>query len=170
MPTIFEKKKPSAKKLGPIRGSILLLISKLVLTVVFLDTIYYFLFYFLSIWFDVPLEWQDSISMSLLTTQFVIDLIQIGLIMYFILNWSHTTYYIDGQHLIKHSGVLNTEEDVYDLATVRSVEVHQSLAGRALNFGDLILKTSASGGYQVVVILKGVSKPIHWEREIKNYF
>lgn len=170
MPTIFEKKKPSAKKLGPIRGSVLLLISKLVLAVIFLDTIYYFFFYFLTIWFDIPLEWQDSISVGLLTVQFFIDLVQIGLIVYLILNWSHTTYYVDGAHLIKHSGVMNIEEDVYDLATVRSVEVHQSLVGRILNFGDLILKTSASGGYQVVVILKGVPKPIHWEREIKNYF
>ncbi|MBI4098285.1 MAG: PH domain-containing protein [Candidatus Levybacteria bacterium] len=170
MPTIFQKKKPSARKLGPIRGSILLLISKLVLTVIFLDTIYYVFFYFSTIWFNAPDAWQDTLSLGLLTAQFFIDVIQIVFIVYFILNWSHTTYYIDGAHLIKHSGVMTTEEDVYDLATVRSVEVHQSFLGMVLNFGDLILKTSASGGYQVVVILKGVSKPIHWEREIKNYF
>lgn len=170
MPTIFEKKKPSAKKLGPIRGGILLLISRLVLIIIFLDSIYYIFFYFLSIWFNIPLAWQDTISVSLLIIQFFIDIIQIGFIAYLILSWSHTTYYIDGAHLIKHSGVMNIEEDVYDLDTVRSVEVHQSFIGRVLNFGDLILKTSASGGYQVVVILKGISKPIHWEREIKNYF
>jgi len=84
--------------------------------------------------------------------------------------WTRTTYYVDGRHLVVHRGVFNIKEDTYDLETIRSADVQQGIFEQMLNYGDVLLKTSASGGYQVVVTLEGISKPLEVEKKLKKFF
>ncbi|KKQ75423.1 MAG: hypothetical protein US96_C0011G0021 [Candidatus Woesebacteria bacterium GW2011_GWB1_38_5b] len=170
MPTLLKNKSNSPKKLGPIRGSIILLILKLIVAVFIIDAIVFISSSFNSIFIDIQAPFYNLFSIILILSQPIVNTIRIVIIIYFVLSWSHTSYYIDGEHLIVHKGVLNIEEDTYELATIRSADVKQSLLQRIFNFGDVELKTSASGGYQVLVILKGIANPVEFERKIRKYF
>jgi|SRR3989344_1148083 len=169
MPTIFKQKK-SNETLGPIRGSVKLLLLKITFLILFLDLFFFILLIILNFLIATNFTFHLTLTLTLIFVYLFIKFIQIVLILYNMILWSRTTYYINGSHLIVHTGVFNLQEDSYDLATIRSADVKQSLFERIFNFGDIVLKTSASGGYQVVVVLKGISRPIEVERKINAYF
>lgn len=170
MPTIFRQKSQANNSLGPIRGSVKLLIIKIVFIFLIFDFIYYTISTFFNIFYSQDTRLYLLIASVLLVAYLFTKVFQLGLIIYSVMLWTRTTYYIDGRHLIVHRGVFNIKEDTYDLATIRSADVTQSFIEQLFNFGNIELKTSASGGYQVVVILEGIAKPLEVEKKIKKFF
>lgn len=153
---------------APIRGSYIIFVAKLLLTLFLFEIIYAAIFYFLTLGVFFPFDLHHHISIGIFILEIMKILIQVFLIFYVSLSWASNVYYISGKHLIKRSGILNTEEDIYEFDTVRSVAVNQSFLGRLFHYGDITLKTSASGGYQVIVTIAGVQDPRKYEQRIKQ--
>ncbi len=153
---------------APIRGSYTIFVAKLLLTLFLFEIIYAAIFYFLTLGVFFPFDLHHHISVGILILEVMKILIQVFLIFYVTLSWTSNVYYINGKHLIKRSGILNTEEDIYEFDTVRSIAVNQSFLGRLFHYGDIYLKTSASGGYQVIVTMTGIQNPHKYEQMIKQ--
>lgn len=154
----------------PVRSSIALLVVKIALVVVLFDAIYSLIFYFLNIYFDTPIEWHHTISIGMLILVFAKILIEVGFLIYTVLSWMNMTYQIERGHLIIKKGIFRTIEDIYELKTIRAVEVDQGLIGKLFHFGNVVLKTSASGGYQVIVTLMGITDPNKYKKTLSKYF
>lgn len=63
---------------------------------------------------------------------------------------------------------MNVREDIYEFDSVRSLTVDQSWMGRIFHYGDVALKTSASGGYKEIVTIGGIQNPQKYEQMIKE--
>jgi uncharacterized membrane protein YdbT with pleckstrin-like domain len=158
------------ENIKPIRGSIILLAMKLMLLTIIFDITYSFIFYLLNRYFNLPLNLHDNFASILLILFITKNLIEVTLLIYLVLSWANTLFYIQNNHLVIKRGIFHTYEDVYDFKTIRSIEVEQSLIGKILHFGNIILRSSASGGYQVMVTLLGLSDPQKQERILNRYF
>ena len=86
------------------------------------------------------------------------------------LSWANNTYYLTQKHIIQRRGILHVEEDVFHFDNIRSISINQSILGKIFNYGDIILKTSASGGYQGDVVMIGISDPKRYKEIITKYF
>lgn len=153
---------------APIRGSIFFLVTKLLVILLLFDLLYVGVYFSLTLGFELPFELHHHISTLLLIVFFLKLFMQLFLILNVSLAWANNLYFINGKHLIKRTGILNTEEDIYEFDTVRSVAVNQSWLGRIFHYGDISLKTSASGGYQVIVTIAGITDPHKYEKTIKE--
>lgn len=152
---------------APIKESIVVLTMKLLTVLLLFELLYIGIFYVFTLGIPLPFSLHHHIAVGLFIFSTVKIITQVFLILHITLSWANNGYYVDGKHLIKKSGILNIEEDSYDLSTVRSIIINQSWLGRILNYGDLTLKTSASGGYQVIVTMVGIQNPRNHERMIK---
>lgn len=153
---------------APIRGSFVILVTKLLTTLFLFEIVYAAVFYFLTLGFALPFDLHHHIAIVILVLEILKVFMQVFLMLYVTLSWSSNSYYINGKHLIKRTGIFNSEEDIYEFDTVRSVAVNQSWLGRIFHYGDISLKTSASGGYQVIVTIAGISNPQKYEKTIKQ--
>ncbi len=95
---------------------------------------------------------------------------QLFLILNVTLSWANSAYYLAGKHIIRRNGILHVEEDVFHFDNIRSISVNQSFFGKIFNYGDISLKTSASGGYQGDVIMTEISNPKKYEEILREYF
>lgn len=153
---------------APIRGSITILVVKLLAALLLFEILYVGIYYVLMVGIPLPFDIHHHISLVLFLLIIIKILTQAFLIMFVILSWTNSIYYISGKYLIKRTGIINTNEDTYEFNTVRSVTMNQSLLGRIFHYGDVTLKTSASGGYQVIVTITGISNPLKYEQMIKQ--
>lgn len=144
-------------KIEPIKGSLTLLILKLVLAMVISEFIYTVIFYLTNLKLVGPGNFQYLFHHHIT-------------IIFLTLNWMNSVYYLADNHLIERKGVLKVWENTYDLDNIRSVSVNQSLIGKIFNFGDVALKMSASGGYQGDVVLKEIANPHQYCQLIKKCF
>lgn len=158
------------RKVEIIRGSIILLAFRLATTILIFEFIYLVIHYILTIPFQLASPWDQQASLLLFIIQIIKIVLEISFILYLVLEWSTSFYYIDGHHLVKHHGIIKFDEDTYDFKTVRSISIHESIIGRILNYGNIMLKTSASGGYQVLVTLMGINNPRKWEGILSKHF
>lgn len=153
-----------------IRSSLALLILKLGITLLFYEGLYSLFYFITNIAFNLPMEWHHQISAGVL----IINLLKIGIelftIIWLVLSWSSNVYFLAGKHLIKRTGIISTKEDVFHFDNIRSISVSQSFTGKLLNYGDITLKTSASGGYQGDVTFIQIDSPSKYEEKIKNLF
>lgn len=153
---------------APIRGSIFFLAIKLLVILLLFDVIYGVVYYILTLGIALPLDSHHHISILIFVLDVVKVITQVVLIINVSLSWANNIYFINGKHLIKRTGFINTEEDMYEFNTVRSVTVNQSWLGKIFHYGDISLKTSASGGYQVIVTISGITDPQKYEKTIKE--
>lgn len=153
---------------APIRGSIVILVVKLLVTLLFFELIYAAAYYILSLGIPLPFDLHHHVALVLLGLEIIKILTQVLLILNVTLSWANNVYYIDGKHLVKRTGIINIKEDMYEFDTVRSMTVDQSWFGRIFHYGDITLKTSASGGYQVIVAIAGIQNPQKYEQMIKQ--
>lgn len=144
-------------------GSIALLVIRLFIVLFVIDTAHSLLSLFI---FDLPLLNAFHIELTLLMfiTHIIKNAFEIYIVISMVLSWSHNTYSITDRQIIHKRGVLHIKENVYDIKTVRAVEVNQGIIGKMLNYGDIVIKTSASGGYQDNINLIGIPHP----HEFKN--
>ncbi len=94
-------------------------------------------------------------------------LLEIAGIITLVVPWATTTYYLSGDELVKLSGLTRLDEKIYDLQSLKSIELHQSWLGRIFNYG-LIQLTLSSSGYSEVVKLTDLQDPKKYERAINN--
>ena len=154
----------------PIRASVAILAIQLVTLLVATDLLYVLVNYFLMKAYFL----ETSLSFNLHT--FIVPILavlhiaksffQISFIISIVMGWIGKSYFIVDKHLIKRDGIFTIAEKIYDLDNVRSVTVHQSLVGKMFHFGDVIVETSASGGYMDQITFTGVSDPQKFEHKI----
>lgn len=155
---------------APIRGSIVILVAKLLLTLIFFELIYAGIYYVLILVISKPPDLHHHVAIAIFVLEIVKILLQVFLILNITLSWANKTYHINSRdkHLIRRTGILNIKEDTYEFNTVRSISVEQSWLGRIFRFGDVTLKTSASGGYQAILTIAGIQNPKKYEQMIKE--
>ena len=157
-------------ELEPIRGSIIILVAKLATVLLLFDLLYVGLYYLLTLSFALPFDLHHHISLLLLVIFFLKLLMQLFLILNVTLSWANSAYYLAGKHIIRRNGILHVEEDVFHFDNIRSISVNQSFFGKIFNYGDISLKTSASGVYEGDVIMTEISNPKKYEEILREYF
>lgn len=156
--------------LEPIRESIFMLGAKLFVLLFLFEGIYTGFFVLLNLVFNLPLDWHHHASVILILLNITKVLLELLFILFLLSEWSSTIYFITTKHIIKRVGILSNKEEVYHFDNIRSISVQQSFLGKLFNYGDIILKTSASGGYQDDVSLSGIDNPHKYETILKNLF
>lgn len=156
---------------APIRGSIFILGGKILVVLLLFELLYGAVSYFFTLGIPLPFDLHHHVSLILFFLIILKIIIQVFLIVNVTLSWANNIYFINGggKYLIKRTGILNTKEDAYDLATIRSLAVSQSWLGRIFHYGDVTLKASASGGYQAILTIVGIQDPQKYEQMIKQY-
>ncbi len=158
----------------PTRGSISVLVLRILFLLVGTDLLYAIInfslmrIYFMNLALPFDLHTNTLLLLSLL--HITKSVFQIGAILVIVLRWIGHTYTIDNKLLIKRDGVFTVKEKICDIDNVRTVTTNQSLLGKLLHYGDIVIETSAPGGYADQIILSGISDPQIFERKISHYF
>lgn len=82
--------------------------------------------------------------------------------------WGSRWYFVVNHQLAIYEGAFRTDEQLYELSSLRSVELIQNWLGRIFNYGDIKLILSVSG-YHKDIILRGVSDSKGYERIFASY-
>lgn len=156
--------------LEPIRGSTVVLVAKLTVILLIFELIYAVADYVVTLGIPLPFDLHHHASLALFLVEAIKIVFQLYLIANVTLSWANNTYYLAGKHIIKRTGILHVEEDVFHFDNIRSISISQSFFGKMFNYGDIILKTSASGGYQGDVAMMGIANPKKYEEILNKYF
>lgn len=119
---------------------------------------------FISLWIAFSIN-QDTIIFVLailLVTKFACFLYYVFSIT---VNWSQTYFQFDDNHLIKMVGVYNTQQTVYNLNELNSVDFQISVLGRLLKYGHLTLVFKLQDGASQRVEIPYAIEP----EKLKNY-
>lgn len=148
-----------------INNSAALLIVRLVLGLFFIETAFALLIFLAS---SAPLEGYRTAALNVLwLTQTIKFFIEIGVVLSIAVPWASTQYYISDSQLIRYVGLSRRDETIFDLATLKTIELHQGWFGRIFNYGNISLTFSASG-YTEKTTLYGVYNPKKYERYLKE--
>lgn len=158
---------------APVRGSIFILVTRLLFALLLFELVYAGLFYLLNLGIPLPFDLHHHVALVLFGLEIIKIFTQVFFVLNIMLTWANNEFYIDGKRLIKRTGIFSVKEDLYEFKIVRSIEVNQSWIGRIFHYGDIILKASASGGYepggyQVIVAMSGIQNPQKFEKMIKQ--
>jgi uncharacterized membrane protein YdbT with pleckstrin-like domain len=142
-----------------------LLIARLVIGLFLVETSYAFLLFIAA---SEPLENYQTVAINLLwVAQTLKFLVELGVVLAVVIPWAATNYYLTDRQLIRYVGIHRRDETIFDLATLKSIELNQGWFGRILNYGDLSL-TFSSSGYTEKTTLYGVYNPKKYERYLKE--
>lgn len=153
-----------------IRGSIILLFFRILLLIILFDFFYLLATVLLNLTFEIPLDWHHHISLGLLIALLIQVLLKASIMFYLVLNWMSNTYILDSKHVTKKHGIFGNDEEIYRFDTVRSILINQSLMGKFFNYGSILLKTSASGGFQGDVEITEIDNPKNYEELLRKSF
>ncbi|MEP7167428.1 MAG: PH domain-containing protein [Candidatus Woesebacteria bacterium] len=154
----------------PIRGSVVVLIIRLLAILLFFELIFLIVDYIFTLGIPLPFDLHHHVSLAMfvaLTAKLVFEL---SLLVNASLAWSNTIFCISGKHIIKRIGIFSIHEEVFQFDEIRSIAVTQSFFGKIFQYGDIILKISASGGYQQDVRMIGIANPRQYEEALNTYF
>ena len=172
MPDIFTDNNPVINTKGsdvlkPVREATPLLIGKIIFALL-LPMLLYALALFSALeirhLFSFDQDWSIEFFLFLL----VITLIQIALITIVTLQWKTHEYYFTDTYIQENKGILTKTDKMYDLKNVRSVSVRQGILGRLLNYGDIIVESTAPEFHEVIII-SGISNPDDHEAFLRTY-
>ncbi len=96
-------------------------------------------------------------------------LLESYLILWVVVPWATTIYYLSDQGLIQHRGIFTIEEKIYTLDAVRSIQLRQHWLGRIFHYGDLSIETTDFGGYRHVIRLAGIAEPSKYGAIFEQY-
>ncbi len=153
-----------------IRGSIILLFFRILLLTILFDFFYLLVAVLLNLTFEIPFDWHHHISLGLLIALLVQILLKSGIMFFLVLNWMSNTYILDLKHVIRKHGIFSNDEEIYRFDIVRSISINQSLMGKFFNYGSILLKTSASGGYQGDIEITEIDNPKNYEELLRKNF
>lgn len=166
----MSKEEQSEHDFQQIRSSISILAMKLLLLLFLFEVIYAILFYVLTLAFNLPLEWHHHSSIILLVINGFKIIVEFFFILYLFFQWEGISYFITKKHIIKRVGIFNSKEEIFHFENIRTITVKQSFLGKILHYGDIELKTSASGGYQEELVLVAINDPYKYEAHLKTLF
>lgn len=124
--------------------------------------------YFLQL--TLPFDLHHKIFLLLAFLHVGKSVLQIFFITTVILRWNGKSYQISRKQLIKREGTFTIKEKIFDLNNIRSVTVHQSFLGKFFHFGDVVIETSASGGYHDKISITGIANPENVEAKLRHCF
>lgn len=139
-----------------IKESVVLLLMRILFTLAFIELIY-LVFFLLALTPNLD-EFRVLLSTVVVIGYFFKGFLEIIFIFRLIIAWATTSYYLSETELIKHTGLLRVEEEVYDLLNLRGAHRHQSWLGKRLNYGTLHLDL-AYFGYNKTISLRGIRSP-----------
>lgn len=150
-----------------IRGSILLLGIRVFLALFTVEALYSVVLLYLLI-----VAGTESYHNLLVTILLIINACKFGIEAYVILRlivrWAATTYYLSEHQIIYRSGIIDFEQDIYELNDLHSVNLRQNWLGRLLNYGDIEITLSASG-YRSELILRGIADVKGYEHVLHGF-
>ncbi len=144
----------------PIRENIFILVVKIFLTMFLFNTVFFALELFV-LRIDFPADYHSFITIALFFGHIVKSFLEIYFVINILLKWLGNVYFFDfaDKKLVKREGLINTHEKIYDLKIIRSIEIEQDFIGRLFHYGNIIITTSASGGYSDRIYLNGIPHP-----------
>lgn len=151
----------------PIRRSVVLLGARIFLVLFIADSIYGLLLAALAFGY-IPANLVSSYAVLLWIIHTLKSFLIIYLILYLVLKWISTIYYISEEHLIRQRGVLNIKENLYQLQDIEAVSMNQSWLGRLFNFGDVHI-TFMIARQKEEVELYATNSPQKYERLFSHY-
>lgn len=133
----------------------------------------FFLFFIISVAVTLFLlgfvgEEVDAFVTVFVSLQLLVFFVFMGFILFATLRWSTFDYYVSTTHLVVYGGIVTLKEKIYDLNTIRKIELQESVLGKLFGYGDLIIMFATSG-YHEEVRLKDVANPKLYERILKEY-
>ena len=150
-----------------IRLSLIPVSVRIVGGIFLIDTVYALVLLVLAS-FSVGSTYVSQVFIGLLLLHVLNFLFEVGLVLQTVLEWATTTYYINDEHLIRRSGVVRFQEDVYSLHSIRFVNVEEHWLSKMLNYGSVQL-TFGMAGYREHVKLKGIVNPKKYEQLFRSY-
>lgn len=148
------------------RGSILLLSLRVFGWMFLVETLYAGVLFGLS---QSPGLIPEAIALNALWALHTVKFVFLVVVtLKLVTDWATTTYYLADHHLVKYHGILEVDEAIYELRSLKSLHLKEGLFGRLLNYGDLYL-TLSSSGYREDVILHGITHARRYERVLRDY-
>jgi len=162
------EEKDLQKSLHHIHDSAVLLAARVVFAFLAVELLYYVFIYFLF-FTEIGLSIQYQRSYIILGSSLFKFIVQTYYAVYVVLSWVTNNYYITEDKIVHCRGILNIDEDIYNISSIRTVKSHQSLVGRIFNYGNVVVEVSASGGYHKEILLNGIVSPKKYERILNEY-
>lgn len=156
------------KSLHHIHDNAFLFVVRAVFILLVVELIYYVFIYFLF-FTEIGLSIQYQRNYIILFSALFKFILQTFFAVYIALSWIKNNYYITENKIVHIKGILNTNEEIYNISSIRSVKLHQSIVGRIFNYGDVIVEVSASGGFHKNISLIGIVNPKKYERILNEY-
>lgn len=152
---------------GVIRSSVAVLVFKLILAVAIVDVAYGLVDSALNLYLSIPLEWHHHLSVGLVALLAFKMILEVVLILYVALDWTHRTFEFKGQNFIIKRGLWTGDEEVYELDNLRLISIKESGWSRLLGFGNIML-WSNEPGHKGTIPIMNVSNPHQYESVFKR--
>jgi uncharacterized membrane protein YdbT with pleckstrin-like domain len=148
------------------RGSILLLSIRVFCWMFLVETLYAGVLFGLT---RSPGLIPEAIAFNVLWALHTVKFVFLVVVtLKLVTDWATTTYYLANHHLVKYHGIFEVDEAIYELQSLKSLHLKESIVGRLLNYGDIYL-TLSSSGYREDVVLCGISHARRYERVLRDY-
>ncbi|MBI4038733.1 PH domain-containing protein [Candidatus Daviesbacteria bacterium] len=158
----------------PIRESVVLFVIKIATILIITDLVYAVVnFVLLRAFFlnhELPFNIHDLTAYILTLLHIAKTALQVWGISSIVFRWVGNSYFITQKHLVRHEGIINCIEKIYDLDIIRSISIQQSWLGKIFRYGSVNIEISASGGYTDQVTLNGVTNPQQYEKMLRRHF
>lgn len=153
--------------LEPIRGSMFLLLFRIITLMMSTDVIYLII---RVVVFDLNKHWlpHRDITFGFLLFLASLYVLQLFIIMSILLRWLTKRYFIDKSNLIELKGIFTTRERTYDLKNLKSVIVDQGIMGKIFHFGTISIAITAPNLTEKIVLFE-IPNPQETERLIKKF-
>lgn len=156
------------KSLHHIHDSAIPLAGRIFLIIFILELVYgAFIYFFFFTEIGRAIQYQRN-QIIFFSYPFKFILQAYGVI-YALLSWATNNYYITENKIVHCKGILNIDEEIYDISSLRSVKSHQNIIGRIFNYGNVIVEVFASGGYHKNILLMGIASPKKYERILNEF-
>lgn len=147
-----------------LRGSIFVIVSRIILIVVLFST----LRLFIRIPF-VMFEINSETILQMFSVNTIIALIsvlvEIALVLFVTLTWVHEHYEIMPGQIIRRRGVLVVKENVFTFDRIQTIDIFQGLMGKIFNFGSLTIYNPA---LDRKIILYNIDNPVRYKDVIEQ--
>lgn len=150
-----------------IKENLILVSVKLFFGSIIIESLYaVFVYFFLFSPLGTP--FQNLALPVLFFSQLVKFIIQIYFVLFITLSSLKSDYYLSEEEICAYSGVVWTDEEIYPLRAVKSIALRQSWLGKTLNYGNIVVEMTASGGYHKTLVLRGISDPKKYEHTLNE--
>ncbi|QQS43836.1 PH domain-containing protein [Candidatus Roizmanbacteria bacterium] len=148
-----------------VRKSFTLMVIRLVIFELILESIYIAWRFGID---GFPISPEMKISLHSYTTVvfIIVTISQIIILLRIVLQWMNESYELKNNELTIYEGVLSKISRSYPYNQIQTITVSQSMFGRLLNFGTIVLTIPT---LSQDLVLNEIPKPHLFAEQIKNY-